>query len=1322
MSDYKIESVSPHEDMDRSSNRLELSYEKNNRLGLNSNDLSHETNTPLDENSPSPALKPKTKNFAKPSPPKREKEVGTFVSKNPKSFGICREDLVILFDKYGRNVSFDEEILEINSMGDTSGLLKKLRTDSEKGLSMGDQQDIRNRKEDFGENKFFEEPMPHCCVYVWEGLDDTMIRLLILAAIFQIIVGNIPLFQETEYDWIEGMGIIFAVVVVVSVGSLVNFTKEKKFRELNDQNNELVKITVRRDNSVQEIQEEDILVGEIVKLSYGMIIPADGYLVEGNEIKCDESPLTGESDLIEKESIEECERRIDEEIMMNKGVKPKGKHVVASPLVFSGTLVTEGQGWFCALRIGPDSEKGKIRAQVEAEQQKGKDKKASEDKKEDDKKEGEGEEKKEEEEEGGGEVDEAKTPLELKLEELAEDISNFGLVSAVCTLVALLVRLIYFEVQSAQTMKTVDQFERSNWFNSTLLGESPKKRPSTDIKHILVEVIRILILCVAVMVVAIPEGLPLAVTLTLAFSIGKMMDDNNLVRKMNACETMGGANYICSDKTGTLTKNEMSVNVFFNCQEVLNFDELTADKANRESSTKYFNDKYYDYLKLSITLNIEAELDERDEIVKASKTDVAFVDLLHNFREELTKIRAIYMPKKELREELKRFPFTSSRKKMSTIIHNNKFETGSIIFQKGASEIVLRSCEYYLDSKNGTQASITDDKKIGFEKIIKQFADKALRTICVAFKNIPIEEVDKWKEKDEDNNNVIESGGFCLIGIFGIKDKLRDGVPEAVDICKGAGIKVVMVTGDNIDTAVAIAKECNIITEEIERESSTACPTSITGKEFYEKIGGMVCDSCEQDLKFCSCPRTQGAVDALKEIKRKDNPNWKGDIPLRKERIVKKDVFKKIHKNLKVIARSRPEDKYTMVYGLRELGEVVAVTGDGTNDAPALSKSNVGFAMGISGTDIAKQAADIIILNDNFATIVLAVKWGRNIYDNIRKFVQFQLTVNVCACILVFISSCIGNETALGAIQMLWLNLIMDSLGSLALATEPPHDNLLNRKPYPKKEYIINTRMWKHIVFQALFQLGFLVAVYLVGHEFIPESNPRYITVAEQLKACYGTIPGQKKGKSQDTSKMIAGPALFWEKEILRQPDATPKQCGDFFKYRNLEEAKPFFLGTYGSTHLTLIFNSFVLYTLFNQINVRVIDGSYNIFQDFHKNWMFATLIFVELGLQALIVQFTGKFFKVADNGLDGIQWSASFIFGMMTFFVSILLKPIPLEKCFEMCKKKEEEDDDEDPFPDDMIDAKIQMQDFGVSKGHQIEIGPDPTVSNLLSLSHLNP
>ena len=351
-------------------------------------------------------------------------------------------------------------------------------------------------------------------------------------------------------------------------------------------------------------------------------------------------------------------------------------------------------------------------------------------------------------------------------------------------------------------------------------------------------------------------------------------------------------------------------------------------------------------------------------------------------------------------------------------------------------------------------------------------------------------------------------------------------------------------------------------------------------------------------------------------------------------------------------------DKYILVLGLKSLGNVVAVTGDGTNDAQALSKADVGFAMGKAGTDIAKDASDIILLDDNFASIITAVKYGRNIFDCIRKFIQFQLTVNLCACLLVFITACIGNETPLTAIQMLWVNLIMDSLGSLALATEPPNEKkLLGRRPYGRKEYIVNRLMWKHIIGQALFELGLMLFLYLYAPQFIRESDPARIAEADLIKLCFGKYPG--RAPDSEGYFILDGSINAWETSTIILPNTGVNVCGSTYGLKtNLYSAFTSYEKTNGNTaHMTIIFNTFVLYTLFNQLNSRIIDDSFNIFLDLHRNIYFIVIEICEFGMHAILIQFSANIFKCTRGGLTSYQWGICIGFGATTFLVNIVLK-----------------------------------------------------------------
>ena len=370
-----------------------------------------------------------------------------------------------------------------------------------------------------------------------------------------------------------------------------------------------------------------------------------------------------------------------------------------------------------------------------------------------------------------------------------------------------------------------------------------------------------------------------------------------------------------------------------------------------------------------------------------------------------------------------------------------------------------------------------------------------------------------------------------------------------------------------------------------------------------------------------------------------------------------------------------------MVLGLKSLENVVAVTGDGTNDAPALSKSDVGFSM-VDGTDIAKEASDIIIMDNNFASIVTSIMYGRSIYENIRKFLQFQLTVNFCACILVFICSCVGNETPLNSIQMLWVNLIMDSLGSLALATEPPYRELLRRKPTNRKESIINGRMWKHIVFQSIFEIAILLVLYFIAPTFIEEDKQDILDSHTELKTCFGQLPG-----NGELNMILYGNKDKWSKEavtlIESDKDINYETCKFMllpegkFNETTLYDAYPHYMNKYGgTTHMTLIFDVFVCYTLFNQVNCRIIDDSFNTFKRINKGLLFILVTSIELAIQILLSQVGYTVFHCVLHGLSITQWLICLAISFSTMIFNIIIKIIPLEKAIDPWTKGKIEQD----------------------------------------------
>ncbi|VDD74998.1 unnamed protein product [Mesocestoides corti] len=520
---------------------------------------------------------------------------------------------------------------------------------------------------------------------------------------------------------------------------------------------------------------------------------------------------------------------------------------------------------------------------------------------------------------------------------------------------------------------------------------------------------------------------------------------------------------------------------------------------------------------------------------------------------------------------LKVFTFNSERKSMSTIIRSlDQSKRGLTVFTKGASEMVLKKCSFILDANGEAQPFPQSAQDEVVKTVIEPMASNGLRTIAIAYKNYVGSGVTpesnefpmpSGKRQDLDDENGLICDLTCL-AIVGIEDPVRPEVPAAIRKCQRAGITVRMVTGDNVNTARSIALKCGIISEGDNY-------TILEGKVFNQRVRD---------------PRTGK---------------------------VKQELIDQIWPSLRVLARSSPQDKYTLVSGiidshLTRSREVVAVTGDGTNDGPALKKADVGFAMGIAGTDVAKEASDIILTDDNFTSIVKAVMWGRNVYDSIAKFLQFQLTVNVVAVIVAFVGACFITDSPLKAVQMLWVNLIMDTLASLALATEIPSEELLERAPYGRTKPIIGRAMIKAIAGQAIYQLT--VVFYLI-----------------------------------------------WGGEVLLDVDSG----------RGLSEqglSRP-------TEHFTAIFNTFVLMTLFNELNARKIHGQRNVFEGLHRNLLFVVIWITTFVLQVIIVQFGGYAFST--HPLPVEQWLWCIFFGLGSLIWGQLVISVPVSVIPKRCVPK---------------------------------------------------
>ncbi|XP_006870777.1 PREDICTED: plasma membrane calcium-transporting ATPase 1 isoform X4 [Chrysochloris asiatica] len=1026
-------------------------------------------------------------------------------------FGITLAELRALMEL--RSTDALRKIQE--SYGDVYGICTKLKTSPNEGLS-GNPADIERREAVFGKN-FIPPKKPKTFLQlVWEALQDVTLIILEIAAIISLglsfyqppegnneLCGEVTVGEEEgegETGWIEGAAILLSVVCVVLVTAFNDWSKEKQFRGLQSRIEQEQKFTVIRGGQVIQIPVADIVVGDIAQVKYGDLLPADGILIQGNDLKIDESSLTGESDHVKKS--------LDKD-----------------PLLLSGTHVMEGSGRMVVTAVGVNSQTGIIftllGAGSEEEEKKDEKKKEKKTKAQD----GAAMEMQPLKSEDGGDSDEKdkkkanlpkkeKSVLQGKLTKLAVQIGKAGLLMSAITVIIL---VLYFVI------------------NTFWVRKKPWLAECTPIY--IQYFVKFFIIGVTVLVVAVPEGLPLAVTISLAYSVKKMMKDNNLVRHLDACETMGNATAICSDKTGTLTMNRMTVvQAYVNEKHYKKVPEPEAIPPNILS-----------YLVTGISVNcaytskiLPPEKEGGLPRHVGNKTECALLGFLLDLKRDYQDVR------NEIPEEAlyKVYTFNSVRKSMSTVLKNSD---GSFrIFSKGASEIILKKCFKILSANGEAKVFRPRDRDDIVKTVIEPMASEGLRTICLAFRDFPAGE----PEPEWDNENDIVTGLTC-IAVVGIEDPVRPEVPDAIKKCQRAGITVRMVTGDNINTARAIATKCGIL----HPGEDFLC---LEGKDFNRRIR-----------------------------------NEKGEIE--QERI------DKIWPKLRVLARSSPTDKHTLVKGIidstvAEQRQVVAVTGDGTNDGPALKKADVGFAMGIAGTDVAKEASDIILTDDNFTSIVKAVMWGRNVYDSISKFLQFQLTVNVVAVIVAFTGACITQDSPLKAVQMLWVNLIMDTLASLALATEPPTESLLLRKPYGRNKPLISRTMMKNILGHAFYQLVVVFTLLFAGEKFFDIDNGR-------------------------NAPLHAPP----------------------------------------SEHYTIVFNTFVLMQLFNEINARKIHGERNVFEGIFNNAIFCTIVLGTFVVQIIIVQFGGKPFSCSELSIE--QWLWSIFLGMGTLLWGQLISTIPTSR-----------------------------------------------------------
>ncbi|KAJ3394883.1 hypothetical protein HDU84_005818 [Entophlyctis sp. JEL0112] len=1122
-------------------------------------------------------------------------------------------------DSLAQLISPHKDHAQLAHMGSASGILKSLGVDENAGLSAKDSADIQRRKTTFGHNRLPAVKPRSLFYFMLKALEDKIIILLSVVSLVSLAIGIYEDVKTTDpserVHWIEGFSVLVAVIIVVLASSINDLQKEKQFRKLNTKKEDRFVKGVR-DGQTMSISIYDIVVGDILLLEPGDVIAADGIFISGMGLKCDESSATGETDAIRKGQGHDL-------------------------FIVSGSKVTEGIGRYVVTAVGEHSFFGNIMMAMRTENE--------------------------------------DTPLQVKLDGLAERIAKLG------TSMAILLFLLLF-------LKYIIMVLRTNGFGS---GDSQES--GTDVAN---QIVQILLVSIAIVAVAVPEGLPLAVTLSLAYATTRMMKDNNLVRVLSACETMGNATTICSDKTGTLTQNRMTVvtgvfgkNALFEGDaeigslktKLQNLGQGTKDKlesadsdndspdqnqivisdagqaiTSRSGSLKRPGPSGTELLEITmegVALNssVFEELNPTTGVPElvGSKTECALVEWSEKAGYDYKAIR-----KSDNTTIVQIYPFSSERKSMASLVKVIRPD-GSTIYRlhvKGAPEIVMRYCDRVvllpfdnsptamlgrssqsdaLTSANSRRFGITpavgsrsnpssslvyplDTRlKADYQEIIESFAIRSLRTIGLAFRDFSAEEFESvlngsLKEKVKASKKAEKEAMKEQV-----KSKAREGLfvpsPEPSSVSLEDPPSLMALPAGNLVRTSTIGSSSLMIPTAQNGDASSFVESHLSEEEFLTDVEILshplaFTEFIGKGLIFGSVvgiedPLRPGVIDAVQTCK--DAGVFvrmvTGDNVMTAKSIATQcGIYERgVVPKLQILARSSPLDKQLLVSTLKSLGETVAVTGDGTNDGPALKMADIGFSMGIAGTEVAKEASSIILMDDSFSSVVKAILWGRAVNDSVKKFLQFQLSVNVSAVLITLISALAdSNESsALSVVQLLWVNLIMDTMAALALATELPTQELLKRPPESKKAALISFSMWKMVVGQAFLQL----------------------TVNLVL--------------------LFSGPYLFGFQELIDAGGITGSGTSDIVESQKL-------------TLRTVVFNSFVI--------LQRLDNTLNVFKGIFNNPSFYVIFAIIVVAQAIIVQFGGVVFKT--TALNGLQWLVCIIAGVLTLPWGIIIRLIPNE------------------------------------------------------------
>ena len=775
-----------------------------------------------------------------------------------------------------------------------------LNTDPHVGLSDAQVADSRQQ---YGDNVLTPPKKTSLWKLYLDKYRDPIIQILLVAALVSLVLAFV------EHDFVETLGIFIAIFIATTVGFYFECDAARKFRVLTAINEDQP-VKVRRDGKVMEVPRRDVVVGDIILVETGDEVPADAVLVEAVNLQIDESSLTGEP-LTSKSVTDAQSQQSADTTSQHSALNIQGSaDTTIQHSALNAQHASEAYPKNVILRstMVMNGRGTAIVTRVGDSTEIGK--VATE----------------------ATEATQTKTPLNLQLDKLAKLISKVGTGVSIAAFVIFLGH---------------DILTNSLWHTNDYLA-------------MLQVVLNYFMMAVTLIVMAVPEGLPMAVTLALALNMRRMLKFNNLVRKLHASETMGAVTVICTDKTGTLTQNRMTVHDI----QLVEGDHLVkAEEATTATKARFAE---------AVAANTTAELDENNAPI-GNPTEGALLMWLQQQGKDYQQQRASQPVDSQI-------PFSTEKKYMATtVVLDDKKRT----YIKGAPEIIASLC------------GLAEPQQIHLREVLLGYQRQAMRTLAFA-----------WRDGD-----FSEEGGYTFQGIAAISDPVREDVPSAVSTCRDAGIKIKVVTGDTSATAVEIARQIGIWPKEDTTKAEDR-RWHITGSDF-------------------AALSDEEAYDRVEDIR--------------------------------VMSRARPTDKQRLVQLLQKHGEVVAVTGDGTNDAPALNHAHVGLSLG-SGTSVAKQASDITLLDDSFHSIANAVMWGRSLYKNIQRFLFFQLVVNVSALLLVLGGSIIGTEMPLTVTQILWVNLIMDTFAAMALASLPPSREVMKDKPRKPSDFIISKSMGRGIL------------------------------------------------------------------------------------------------------------------------------------------------------------------------------------------------------------------------------------------------------------------